>query len=214
MVRYGPIAARSLPWQRNEAIFEIDRKTCGAANRFIVPRSASSAPEIAVSDSFRNCSRTQNSAASSLRPGSRGTPPVIAISAPQGVSPATTATPWGLGPELRDQLRPVVQQWGNLVCLGRRQADVHSRDTRSRLRFKSSRSSGAPPNVTDSERGSRPISVFDDLVLLGQERGTPDPARRQDAVAMPSRSAEHRLAMSGDIDRDMFLHGPSRDVGP
>ncbi|HWO87074.1 MAG TPA: hypothetical protein VNN75_11385 [Stellaceae bacterium] len=28
------------------------------------------------------------------------------------------------------------------------------------------------------------ISVFDDLVLLGQERGTADPARRQNAVAV------------------------------
>jgi hypothetical protein len=27
MVRHGPIAARSLPRQRDEAIFEIDRKT-------------------------------------------------------------------------------------------------------------------------------------------------------------------------------------------
>jgi hypothetical protein len=27
MVRYGLVAARSLPWQREEAVFEIDRRT-------------------------------------------------------------------------------------------------------------------------------------------------------------------------------------------
>src|SRR5690242_5106717 len=36
--------------------------------------------------------------------------------------------------------------------------------------------------------------------------------RRQDAVAVSSGSAEHRLGMAGDIDRDRSLHGPSRDV--
>jgi hypothetical protein len=32
-------------------------------------------------------------------------------------------------------------------------------------------------------------------------------------LAMPSGSAEHRLGMSGDVDRDGLLHGPSGDMG-
>jgi hypothetical protein len=38
----------------------------------------------------------------------------------------------GSRPELPDKLRPAVQQRQNLVCLGRRQADVHSGDTEGR----------------------------------------------------------------------------------
>ena len=45
------------------------------------------------------------------------------------------------------------------------------------------------------------ISVFDDLVLLSQKRGTPDPARRQDAVAVPRSCAEHSLGVARDVDR-------------
>ena len=56
-------------------------------------------------------------------------------------------------------------------------------------------------------------SVFDDPVLLGQQRGTADPARRQHPVAVPCRSAEHRLGMAGNVDRQRLLHRPGRDMG-
>jgi len=56
-------------------------------------------------------------------------------------------------------------------------------------------------------------SVFDDLVLLGQQRRTPDPSRRQDPIAVPCGSAKHRFGMTGDIDRQRLLHWPSRNVG-
>jgi hypothetical protein len=42
-------------------------------------------------------------------PGTNPGRPSKAIFAPQCVPPATTATPWGSGPELWDQLRPAVQ---------------------------------------------------------------------------------------------------------
>jgi len=82
----------------------------------------------------------------------------VAIFAPQCVPPATTATPGGSGHELRDQLRPAVQQRQKSLCLGRLQADVHSGDAEVAVALQKVEISGAPPNVTDSERGSRPAS--------------------------------------------------------
>src|ERR1700719_4635762 len=65
-------------------------------------------------------------------------------------------------------------------------------------------------NVTEAVDGDvrvferdalRSISVPDDLVLFGQQRRTPNPARRQHPVAVPCRRAEHRLGMASDVAR-------------
>ena len=55
--------------------------------------------------------------------------------------------------------------------------------------------------------------VLDDLVLLGQQRATFNPARGQNLVAVSRRSAQYCLGVAGDINRQRLLHRPGRNVG-
>ena len=50
-------------------------------------------------------------------------------------------------------------------------------------------------------------------ILLGQQLGAADPARRQHPIAVPRGGAEHRLGMAGDVDRQRVLHRAGRDMG-
>ena len=49
-------------------------------------------------------------------------------------------------------------------------------------------------------------------VLLGQQLGAAGPSRRQHPVTVLRGGAEHRLRMTGDVDRQRLLHRPRRDV--
>ena len=79
--------------------------------------------------------------------------------------------------EVADQLRPAVQHWEDLVGLRWRQADVHSGHAEIAVTLQHrSKSSGAPPSVTDKDCGSRPASIAIWRRRGMNSSGLPEPA--------------------------------------